>query len=78
MTPKDRVALALLDLPEVSPTLAGVATLASFGIPLGFFEVDLLLLGLFGAGSGVLLRASLTFSLLFDLFLYIFVEMSNQ
>jgi hypothetical protein len=34
-------------------TLAGVATRASSGIPLGFFEVDLLLLGRFG--SGVLL-----------------------
>jgi hypothetical protein len=50
------VTLAPLDLSEVSPILAGVATLASFGVSLGFFEFDLLLLGFFGAGSGVLLR----------------------
>jgi hypothetical protein len=53
----------------------------SAGIPLGLFEVDLLLLARFGAGSGVLFlgtSVSLTISLLSDLFLDIFVEMLLQ
>jgi hypothetical protein len=42
----ESVTLASLALPAECVTLAGVATLASSGIPLGFFEVDLLLLSL--------------------------------
>jgi len=46
-----------------------LATRASDGIPLGFFEVERLVLGLFGAGSGVLLlgtSSSRIISLLLD------------
>ena len=52
----DRVTLVLRALSEVSATLAGVAIRVPSGIPLGFLKVDLLLLGRFCAGSGVLLR----------------------